>query len=62
MKLFKVDIWIKDTNFKTYLVVSDCEKTAMRKAINRCGEATLIGVTVTPIEEIEGYKIKILED
>ncbi|MBY6915395.1 hypothetical protein [Clostridium botulinum] len=57
MKLFKVDIWIKDSNFKTYLVVADCEKIAMRKAISRYGEVTLIGVTVKPIESIEGYKI-----
>jgi len=62
MKLFKVDLWIKDSKFKTYLVVAESEKVAMRKAIVRCEERTLIGATVKPIEEVEGYKIKVLED
>nr|DAN05389.1 MAG TPA: protein of Unknown Function (DUF1543) [Caudoviricetes sp.] len=59
MRLFKVDLWVKDTTFKTYLVVAESEKIAMRKAISRCEEEYLIGATVKPIDEIEGYKIKV---
>lgn len=62
MKLFKVDVWVKENNFKTYLVVSDCKKNAISKILNKCEIEELIGITAKLIENIDQYKISINEE
>lgn len=57
MKLFKVDVWIKGTEFKTHIAVAKTNKLAIDRVLGVLDEEEIIGITASEINEIDGHKI-----
>lgn len=57
MKLYKVEIWVKDNEWRTVIVVGKNNVDAIDKALDTIEEDSVIDAIETEIEEVDGYKI-----
>lgn len=60
LNLYKVDVWVKDNEWRTFLCVEENETDAISKVVlEKIEEEQVIDVITTIITEIDGYKIMI---
>lgn len=59
MNLYRVDVWIKDNEWRTFLVVGEYSIYAMEKALEQVEEESIMDIIATEVTEIDGYKITI---
>ena len=51
MKLFKVDVWVKGTEFKTHIAVAKTNKLAIDRVLGVLDVEEIIGITASEINE-----------